>query len=657
MLATLYLKWKRKEIARMQNLKKKHKKHCFREWITSKSVSEGRSMLEILGVLAIIAVLTITTLTGFQYLLNKHRANLTIHDVYLGAVAVSGSGVMEKPFWEEGEEIKTSELSNLTSLGYPLSAIRWTDDIFSIDVEQVPAEVCRLIQKMQIPSAFWVKVREQDEGCGTEQTAPLMSFYFDENLSTEVDETELCFPRCTSDKLCQQGRCVCPQGTHENKEEQCICDNENMMLINGQCQYYKCTGGTTGNNNWTCTDINGHRCGQHCAEDGRFCEYGMCQNECVKGNTYEPMNGIGYGEYYGCTTPDGITCTKDNSIIVCYKPNGERCGSECTNYGTCKIGLCTNVCPDHLRYEYASYVRYYGCYNPENELFCYNMNLEKTNFQCFKNNQRCGMGCDISGQECVLNLCADNCPEGTEYWPEKNACLRPDGVWCTTWSDNSYYMCYNAFNLTCAYCRNADATDCIYGTCEDDCPFGLTYSRYDSYYGCYDPETHLWCRHSGSLYVCRDIDLNVACGSTCTDYYAHGCSACLEDVSCPAGTTVENWNGNLGCRNSETNIWCYAVGTTPYCRTKENVRCGDYCQLDGSNCRIGDCSSEEANCPAGFSFNQIIVNFYGCLNEETGLGCYSRDGLYECYLRGTKCGEKCRVDGTECASSYNDGCL
>ena len=50
--------------------------------------STGRSMIEMLGVLAIIGMLSIGALAGYRTVMNKHKANETIHDVMLRAANV-----------------------------------------------------------------------------------------------------------------------------------------------------------------------------------------------------------------------------------------------------------------------------------------------------------------------------------------------------------------------------------------------------------------------------------------------------------------------------------------------------------------------------------------------------------------------------------------
>ena len=50
----------------------------------------GRSMLEILGVLAVVGVLTMAGISGYQYALQKQRANTVVHEAHLARVDALG---------------------------------------------------------------------------------------------------------------------------------------------------------------------------------------------------------------------------------------------------------------------------------------------------------------------------------------------------------------------------------------------------------------------------------------------------------------------------------------------------------------------------------------------------------------------------------------
>lgn len=53
------------------------------------NTESGRSMVEMLGVLAIMGVLSVGSIAGYQYAMNKYRANTLINDLSRRAAVVS----------------------------------------------------------------------------------------------------------------------------------------------------------------------------------------------------------------------------------------------------------------------------------------------------------------------------------------------------------------------------------------------------------------------------------------------------------------------------------------------------------------------------------------------------------------------------------------
>ena len=70
-------------------MRSKHIKLIIKEAIYSES---GRSLTEMLGTLAIMGILTIGGIVGFNYAMNKQRANATVN--YVNQLAVLGTGQM-----------------------------------------------------------------------------------------------------------------------------------------------------------------------------------------------------------------------------------------------------------------------------------------------------------------------------------------------------------------------------------------------------------------------------------------------------------------------------------------------------------------------------------------------------------------------------------
>lgn len=100
----------------------------------------GRSLVEMLGVLSIIAILTITSLYGYNYAVDKYRANETINELTQYALIADGQILQNRTVFD------LSELGETTRLGYPITAYLLDDpSYFELQLEQVPVGVCKRI--------------------------------------------------------------------------------------------------------------------------------------------------------------------------------------------------------------------------------------------------------------------------------------------------------------------------------------------------------------------------------------------------------------------------------------------------------------------------------------------------------------------------------
>ena len=115
-------------------MKSKHINSIIKESIYSES---GRSLVEMLGVLAIMGILTIGGIAGFNYAMNKQRANATVN--YVNQLAVLGTGQMLA-----GGTPKLLDYPDHTPSGY--SAKITTDttvpNAFYVEIDEVPTPVC-----------------------------------------------------------------------------------------------------------------------------------------------------------------------------------------------------------------------------------------------------------------------------------------------------------------------------------------------------------------------------------------------------------------------------------------------------------------------------------------------------------------------------------
>ena len=214
----------------------------------------GHSMIEMLGVLAIMAVLTIGAVAGFQYAMDKYRANVTIQEMNQRAIIHSGQLLAEQP-------VNDTEFPSTTYQGYPVTTTPVIDTegypYFQITLEQVQGGVCH-----QILSSDWqwpvlirangIEYEEDDSICRTD-AGNRMEFIFPADLNGESGEFR---KACQTDSDCVSvcGRCVdkrceseCGDGTscartYDNASFFACCRHEDILngvccpsIVNGQC--------------------------------------------------------------------------------------------------------------------------------------------------------------------------------------------------------------------------------------------------------------------------------------------------------------------------------------------------------------------------------------------------------------------------------------
>ena len=118
-------------------MRSKHINSIIKESIYSES---GRSLTEMLGVLAIMGILTIGGIAGFNYAMNKQRANATVN--YVNQLAVLGTGQMLA-----GGTPKLLDYPDHTPSGYPAKITTDTNapNAFYVEIDEVPTPVCNEI--------------------------------------------------------------------------------------------------------------------------------------------------------------------------------------------------------------------------------------------------------------------------------------------------------------------------------------------------------------------------------------------------------------------------------------------------------------------------------------------------------------------------------
>jgi len=177
-----------------------------------KKYESGRSMVEMLGVLAIMGVLSIGGIMGYNYAIDKHRANETIKDVTLYALSASTQAQQKQA------TIQFSELGTTTSQGYTVSAQLLEDPtFFEVYVSGVPTGVCEHILKTgwQLPLVIFANgyaYKNETGICDTgDGTLAEMAFQFKEDLN----QNSLPLGGCVTDDDCKGGCMKC-------EDKQCV---------------------------------------------------------------------------------------------------------------------------------------------------------------------------------------------------------------------------------------------------------------------------------------------------------------------------------------------------------------------------------------------------------------------------------------------------
>ncbi len=176
---------------------------------------------------------------------------------------------------------------------------------------------------------------------------------------------------------------------------------------------------------------NGYECGKECDYNGRNCKIGICSvtdcaanyTELKNGNCYNPQTLLSYksgnfyykGHYCGrdCDIKDGSKC----NIGIC---NASDCAAGYTELR--ELSLFESKYPIIIEkpvmlgtFSHAAHFR-----PSTSKLYCYNptINLSYTfdsnkKFIFAKNDEICGMDCDLNGRNCKIGLCnAEDCPKG-----------------------------------------------------------------------------------------------------------------------------------------------------------------------------------------------------------------------------------------------------
>ncbi len=162
---------------------------CIFNKFSKYTAESGRSMVEMLGVLAIIGVLTVGGVAGFNFAMNKHRANEIIQGVKERAVIGSGQRINDHAVdFHEFPELIIDYTTSGRNTG-----LNGEKEFFSVDVADVPQAVCQNVLNMNWdwPSGVFVNGVREDT-CPAENSQ--MTFVFAADLSGKIaQEQDPCY--------------------------------------------------------------------------------------------------------------------------------------------------------------------------------------------------------------------------------------------------------------------------------------------------------------------------------------------------------------------------------------------------------------------------------------------------------------------------------
>ena len=452
--------------------------------MTEKNES-GRSLTEMLGVLAVMGVLTIGAIAGFNYAMNKQRANATVN--YVNQLAIEGSRQM----LAGSNHLSLLDYPDKTPSGYgvELGLLSDTNAYFEVYVQDVPEAVCSQIQAMSEGwrglDTLWINKDGKD--CNKETNT--MSFIFTDSLSRGTSGT-----RCTSDEGCT-GCQTCQRGFCTDTDS--VCPGDTPNCVSGSCE--TCLAGEFQDNKGKC-----HKCNEsktvwvadkaECdkCHGTRVCNgttsypcdtkatlyWGVQQEACQAcGNRYVTNaadNGTG-----SCDYCDGTVITAENGEQFCHGncPEGEiwvrskcePCDGKATYEWTYKPD-CVNNCLGERFYQKRSH----RCLRCDNTAPAYWDADPESCLACPDRYMDAGGTCHYCGPGVVIDAngnrtCPrEECPAG-EIWSSIGCqpCDTKKTLWDTVRAE--CLACGNRYNVlygdgSCNFCAgtvSADGNTCI----------------------------------------------------------------------------------------------------------------------------------------------------------------------------------------------------
>ena len=371
-------------------------------------------------------------------------------------------------------------------------------------------------------------------------------------------------------------------------------------------------------------------------------------------------------EYYHCKNPKTSLSYRnyEQDTSTYFSLNDIWCGNDCNFDGTnCKRGLCDKK--EIIKYGYTE-IKDKKFYNPKT-------NLSFAGDDFYLNNIPCGSKCNFDGTNCKLGYCDKNELTKYGYTETKGETLfkdfyNPDNNLSFHASDNGsgdviirFY--YNGVH--CGYNCNLDGTNCKSGYCNKNelTKYGYTEIKDEKYHKeLYNPKSNL------SFYTdneSTDFYLNgKSCGTDCS-LDGKNCKSgyCDKDKLAIHGYTAKDNNFNNSKNHLTFNYHGQFYIDGDY---YTGVQCGQKCDLNGKNCKIGYCDINEIK-KHGYTEKKdktdrkdySAVNGYYC-PWGNGNFCYFMENRFYnpkthiafqngwFYLDDVLCGFNCDLDGKNC---------
>lgn len=264
----------------------------------------GRSMVEMLGTLAIIGVLSIGGIVGYNYAINKYRANETINEINMRLMTLQNQS-------GQNIDLNLNEFPDVTPLGYTIGDnYGWAEDDTRIYVglSNIQQRACEIIYDEMIKEVERIDITADrtaniDTLCGDNNE---MKFYIDSGVEAA------CEPPCADDEYCANGIMCVKEEEITNYKEECATDADCSECSGASCKSGFC---------WYEMPMNG----QECDGGNGICANGICtpkeeidttctqNSDCPTGQYCARKNSWGRcsAEPYGCApielTPQTIT--------------------------------------------------------------------------------------------------------------------------------------------------------------------------------------------------------------------------------------------------------------------------------------------------------------------------------------------------------------